>query len=717
MLRLTLLGGALLEPHDGSTGLTLTRRHPLALLAQLAAEPSRSLPRGKIVGRLWAEFPEERARARLNTCVYNAREAVGEGVLLSVGDRLRLENVGLTCDLWAMREALDAGELEVAAARYGGPFLDGFWLPDAPSFEKWVDRERARIRRSYHEVLEALATTATERGDTEDAALWCRARFEDDPFDAGATMRLVDALVEGGDRAAALVVGERHARALRDELGVEPSQRVRDRLTRLRRSAAGGLPDGTGTEPTPTSLAVLPFENVSGTRSAEALAVGLHGDLLTDLAAVEPLTVISRTSVLRYRNTSRPLPRIASELGVRYVVEGEVQEEAGRVRVRVQLIDAERDSHRWAERWDRELSAETLFSLQSELARAVAARLEGELVPRDGPDEGAPPTRDLEAYRLFARARALVERRTGPEMQEAAELYRQAIDRDDTYAAARAGLAEALALLVSYQFLPPDPSLVEGERAARRALELEPDLAESHAALGLVLFVRRRGPGALRALYRALELRPGDADALRSLALALGPLGFWEEARPYLERAAQLDPASAEIHYCLGECYVLPGASIEDCLTHARRARELSPDYAIAYTLEGRILTDSGRPESALEPMRIGVERATEEIHVRPLYSLAHAQLRAGERAAAEETRSRVEAADESFFAGAAAVLFGDLDAAFARMASVEWTPLHAYHLRYDPALAPLREDDRFPALLRDVNRDWDLADDGSLPG
>ncbi len=717
MPRLTLLGGALLELDDGSPGPTLTRRHPLALLALLAAEPSRSLPRGKIVGRMWPEVPEKRARARLNTCVYNARQALGEGRLRSVGERLRLDHDGLTCDLWAMREALDDGELEEAAIRYGGPFLDGFWLPDAPSFDKWVDRERARIRSSYREVLETLGAAAGERGDVEAAVRWWEAHFEDDPFDAGATMRLVDALVERGDRAAALVVGERHVRALRDELGVEPGDRVRERLTRLRRSTVDTLPDRAATDPPPTSLAVLPFENVSGTRSAEALAVGLHGDLLTDLAAVEPLTVISRTSVLRYRNTSRPLPRIASELGVRYVVEGEVQEDAGRVRVRVQLIDAARDSHRWAERWDRELSAETLFALQSELARAVAARLEGELVPRDAADDGAPPTRDLEAYRLFARARALVERRTGPEMQEAAELYRRAIERDGTYAAARAGLAEALALLVSYQFLPAEPSLVEGEREARRALELDPDLAEGHAALGLVLFVRRRGPGALRALYRALELRPGDADALRSLAVALGPLGFWEEAGLYLERAAQLDPASAEIHYCLGERYVLPGASVDDCLAQARRARELSSDYAIAYTLEGRILTDSGRPEAALEPMRIGVERADEAIRVRPLYSLAHAQLRAGDRAAAEQTRSRVEAAEESFFAGAAAALFGDLDVAFARMASVEWTPLHAYHLRYDPALAPLREDDRFPALLREMNRDWDLADDGSLPG
>lgn len=717
MPRLTLLGGALLAPGDGSPGPTLTRRHPLALLALLAAEPSRSLPRGKIVGRLWPEFREEQARARLNTCAYNARQALGEGMLLSVGERLRLERDGLACDLWDMREALDDGELEAAAARYGGLFLDGFWLPDAPSFDKWVDRERARIRRSYHEVLEALGAAAEDQGDAEDAARWWRARFEDDPFDAGVTMRLVDALVERGDPAAALVVGERHARALRDELGVEPSDGVRERLARLRRSTVDTLPGRVATQPPQTALAVLPFENVSGTRSAEALAVGLHGDLLTDLASVELLTVISRTSVLGYRNTSRPLPRIASELGVRYVVEGEVQEEAGRVRVRVQLIDAARDDHRWAERWDRELSAETLFALQSELARAIAARLEGELVPPEAADDRAPPTRDLEAYRLFARARALLERRTGPEMQEAAELFRRAVERDATYAAARAGLAEALALLVSYQFLPPEPSLVEGERAARRALELEPDLAEGHAALGLVLFVRRRGPGALRALYRALELRPGDADALRSLALALGPLGFWEEAGLYLKRAAQLDPASAEVHYCLGERYVLPGASIEDCLTHARRARELSPDYAIAYTLEGRILTDSGRPEAALEPMRIGVERAADEIRVRPLYSLAHAQLRAGERAAAEGTRSRVEAADESFFAGAAAVLFGDLDAAFASLASVEWTPLHAYHLRYDPALASLREDDRFPALLRDVNRGWDLDGDGSLPG
>lgn len=718
MPELKLLGGALLDTSDVSGTEPLARRHPLALLALLATEPSRARPREKIVGFLWPESPESKARARLNTCVYHVRQHLGGGVLESAGDELRLRDDGLRCDVWAFRDALEAGAPSDAVRHYGGPFLDGFYLRGSPPFEKWLDREQDRLRAAYHEALETLAEAAEGRDDAEEAARWWRERFHDDPFDGRVAVRLMEALAAHGRRAAALAVGRRHVRALREELEVEPGPRVLEWIDRVRRPDADGAvpPDHGGVRQPAGSVAVLPFENTAGTDQAETFALGLHGDLLTDLSRSPSLLVISRTSVLPYRHSPRSLPKIASELGVRHVVEGEVQQAGRRMRLRIQLIDAGTDTHVWAGRWDRELTAETLFDLQSELAEEIAGRLQAELIPAPDRRADQPPTADLEAYRLYVTGRTHLDQRTMSAMERAAALFRQAIGQDDQYPAAWAGLAETLVYMVSYQHVPADPTLAEAGRAARRAVELDPRLPEGHSALGLVHFTARRGPDALRELYRAVELRPGYAHALTALAVALGPMGSWEEGVMHLEHACRLDPSSPEVRYCLGEAYTLPGRSVEDCLRETRRAQELSPGYGVAYILEGRILADSGRPEAALGPMRRGLELATERSRSRHLFSLAHALVCADRADEAREILARIPESGSAFFRGATLAVLGETEAAFDHFRRADWTSLHSYHLRYDPALLPIRDDPAFAELIRDVNLRWGLAPDGSLP-
>lgn len=715
---LNLLGGALLDTSDVSGTEPLTRRHPLALLALLATEPSRAVSREKIVGLLWPESSESKARARLNTCVYQVRQHVSGGVLESAGDVLHLRDDGLRCDVWAFRDALEAGSPRDAVRHYGGPFLDGFYLRGSPPFEKWLDREQARLRTAYHDALEILAEAAEGRDDAGEAARWWRERFHDDPFDGRVAVQLMEALAAHGRRPAALAVGRRHVRALREELEVEPGRRVLEWMDRVRRPDADGAvpPDHGGVSQPPGSVAVLPFENTAGTDQAEVFAFGLHGDLLTDLSRSPSLLVISRTSVLPYRDSSRPLPEIASELGVRYVVEGEVQQAGGRMRLRIQLIDAGTDTHVWSERWDRELTPETLFDLQSELAEEIAGRLQAELAPVQDRRADQPPTADLEAYRLYVTGRTHLDQRTMPAMERAAALFREAIGRDGQYPAAWAGLADALVHLVSYQHVPADPALAEAERAARRAVELDPRLAEARSALGLAHFTARRGPAALRELYRAVELRPGYAHARTSLGVALGPLGFWDEGIMHMEHARRLDPSSPEVRYCLGEAYTLPGRSVEDCLREARRAQELSPGYGVAYILEGRILADSGRPESALGPMRRGLELATDRSRPRHLFSLSHALVCAGRTDEAREILDRIPESGSAFFRGATLAVLGETEAAFGHFRRADWTALHSYQLRYDPALRHIRDDPAYPDLLRDVNLGWGLAPDGGLP-
>lgn len=717
MPHLKLLGGTLLEPKGESESARLVRRHPLALLALLVTDASHELTRGKIVGLLWPEFSEKRARARLNSCVYHARRALGDGQLVSSGEKLHLRRDGLRCDVWSFRQDLDAGRPDRAVGHYGGPFMDGFHLPNSSSFEKWMERERNRLRTAYREALESLATEAEERADPRDAARWWQRRFEEDPYDAQVVVHLMDALAAQGKRVGALVAGRGHVRRLAEDLELEPSSLVLATLERVRHADVRAAPPTV--EPSSasrsSSIAVLPFEIVSGSEEVEAFAAGLHADLLTDLSRSPSLLVISRTSVLPFRGSERSLVEIGSELGVEHILEGEVQQAGSRVRLRVQLIDAGTDVHLWADRWDRRLSVENLFELQSELTREIVSRLEAELVRAHSHPASSAPTTDLEAYRLHVTARTHLDQRTTASMERAVDLFRAATDRDERYPAAWAGLAEALALLVSYQHRTAEPTLAEAGRAAERAVGLDPSLAEAHSALGLVHFGRQRGPRALRSLYRAVELRPGYAHALKSLALALGPLGFWEEGTLHMERAARLDPTSPEIHYCLGERYVLPGGSVDESLAHVRRAQELSPGYAVAHLLEGRILADSGDPESALAPLRRGLDLAPEPTRARHLYSLARA-LAVAQEGEARRTLTRIQEAVDPFFEGAALAVMGDVDGAFERLYEAEWTSLHSYHIRYDPALGPMRKDPRFSELLRTVNRAWGLTPDGDLP-
>lgn len=233
MPNLKLLGGVVLADEDGPVEGPVARRHPLALLALLAVAPARSLSRAKLVGYLWPDAREAKARNRLNTHLHHLRRQLGEDVLTSSGDELRLSRERLSCDVWAFEDALESETWERAVDLYEGPFLDGFRLKNTPTFGKWVDRERDRLARSYRAALEALAERAEERGEPAAAAGWWRKRVNEDPYDSRVIRRLMEALTTAGNPAAALRVARTHIQLVREELGTEPSPKVRELAERI----------------------------------------------------------------------------------------------------------------------------------------------------------------------------------------------------------------------------------------------------------------------------------------------------------------------------------------------------------------------------------------------------------------------------------------------------------------------------------------------------
>jgi TolB-like protein/Tfp pilus assembly protein PilF len=480
-----------------------------------------------------------------------------------------------------------------------------------------------------------------------------------------------------------------------------------------------GMSENVGASSASRSIAVLPFENVGGPDSRQ-FARGIHDDLITRLSRVSALQVISRTSVMQYQKPRRSLPQIARALGVKWVVEGTIQQVGDQVQVTAQLIDARNDSHAWAQNYRRKLTPENLFSIQNELTKKITRSLEATLSAREAERIERRPTENLRAYRRYVQGRALLDQRSDQGIRQAVGYFRRALVHDSTYALAWAGLADARSLLSLYGYAPADSVLPKALAAAERAVALDPDLAEAHASLALVNDYRRNGPVAVRAYRRALDLNPNYARAhqwLGNLYLSLGHLG---QARSHLQAAAELDPLSPSIHAALAGVYNRQHPpQTEKALTHTARARTLAPDYASAHIVEGVALSRGGRFEEALASFERGLDLAAPGDGIRQLHlgKPAVTRVRMGDTARARALLDTLERTDESPYARAEVhAALGQIDAAFADLQNVEWAKFIAAELRYGPALDPLRTDPRFRPILHEVNRSWGLNPDGSLP-
>lgn len=235
-LRLLTLGGLnLLVGGKAVTG-AMTQRRRMALLALLAVARDRGLNRDKIQAYLWPESDTERARRGLNQLLYVQRLRAPDGDLFLGKKTPRLNPAMITCDVWEFDDALDRGDLEAGVRLYAGPFLDGFFVRGAPGLERWIDEQRDRLARRSEAAIASLAAAATGKGDHRQALLWWCRGAELNPFDAETVLRVMEAAVACGDRAAALRSGQHHIDLLRTELNLAPDPRVTQAIERLRHS-------------------------------------------------------------------------------------------------------------------------------------------------------------------------------------------------------------------------------------------------------------------------------------------------------------------------------------------------------------------------------------------------------------------------------------------------------------------------------------------------
>ena len=296
--------------------------------------------------------------------------------------------------------------------------------------------------------------------------------------------------------------------------------------------------------PSVRSIAVLPLLNLSTDPENEYFADGITEDVTAQLSKIGTLKVISRTSVMRYKNHEESLKEIGATLGVGTLLEGSVRRAGNRVRIVVQLIDAETDHHLWTETYDRELT--DIFAIQSDVALQIAVALEAELTADQRTRIQKEPTHDLDAYQLYLKGRHCLARFTSEGLLQGVEYLQQAVDRDSTFALAYAHMAVgyvALGMGYGAGVMKPDEAYTKAKASGVMAIEIDNELGEAHAALAMPMFVHDFDwENAENSFHRGIELNPNAADTLDMYGLMLAALGRYDEAVAVQRRAQELDP-------------------------------------------------------------------------------------------------------------------------------------------------------------------------------
>jgi TolB-like protein/DNA-binding winged helix-turn-helix (wHTH) protein/Flp pilus assembly protein TadD len=340
------------------------------------------------------------------------------------------------------------------------------------------------------------------------------------------------------------------------------------------------------------SLAVLPFENLTGNPEQDYFADGMTDAVITDLAQVRALRVISRTSVTQYKLAKKALPRIAEELGVDAVVEGTVSRSGDHVRITAQLIQAATDRHLWAQSYERELR--DVLSLQREVAAAIAQAIQVKVQPEEKRRmTQVQASIDPEAYESYLKGRFYWSKRSAETSRKAVGYFEQAIERDPAYAPAYSGLSDTYRAFDVQGLAPPRECMPKAEAAARKALALDDTLAEAHASLAGVLYrYDWDWEGAEREFRLSLELEPNYAEGHRAYAVYLMTVRRHEEALAEAQRARELSPLSLPINTELGLALVRLGR-YDEAIEQLQKTLEIDPKFGrvyqtLAFAYEGK---------------------------------------------------------------------------------------------------------------------------------
>jgi DNA-binding SARP family transcriptional activator/TolB-like protein len=631
-----LLGSPSIAAENGAvlTG-RAAQRHRLALLALLVLAPGRTSGREKLMALLWPERGTVQARRLLNQAVYSLRKTIGEQSLLSEGDGLRLNCELIRADVMAFESALAREDFENAAAHYGGPFLDGFFLDDAPEFERWADRERDRLADAHARALEALAADAEVSGDFATAVEWWKARAARDPYDSRVAVRLMQGLERSGNRAGALQHAVTHQRLLREEFGAEPDPSVLALAELLRADPTVRVERAPDWLPAPRTIADFPAAvtdlSLPDSPGQPPLATPSKSPRRRHPVVRHGLGALVLSAVLLIASQSRPGPPTPPPT---------LSDEPSIAVLPLAGLGTEPDDASMADGMTEQLIGmlATTRGMRVIASTSVSGFRDRQLDVRGIADSlGVANILEGSLQKIGSRIRVhvrLVDGRDGStrwsetydrELQDVFavqdEIARAVTDELGVRVVARSGAAlrrYPTQNIAAYELYlrGSDPILLRSDSAAREGLEyfrqaiaLDPTYAAAHA--GIARMYIRVGAGvtpnqsdwlaqAEEAALRALALDESLAEAHATLGVVRQAARDLSGAEAHYERAIALDPTSATFREWLGMLYIWTGRP-EEALAEAERAVEVDPLSPSANAELARALLANGRCDDALE--------------------------------------------------------------------------------------------------------------------
>ena len=453
-------------------------------------------------------------------------------------------------------------------------------------------------------------------------------------------------------------------------------------------------------------LAVLPFDNLSRDPDQEFLSDGLTEEMIAQLGKLNPqrLAIIPRSSVVKYKGSGLDVGQIGRELHAGYLLQGSVRRASDRVRITVQLIQVRDQTGLWTESYDRELK--DMLALQDSVARAVADQIHVTLTPARQTRLPGRPDLDPAAYEAYLKGRYYWNKRTAGGMQKALYYFQQAINEDPAYGAAYSGLADCNSGLTWHGFTSPAEALPKANAAALKAIEIDPESAEAHASLALVLHHGWDWPGTEAEFKRALQLDPLYANAHHWYGDYLSVKGRHEEALLEAKRALELDPLNLMIGTWVGLRYYL-AHDYDRAIAQGRNTVELDPSFAAAHLLIGESYVRLGLYEEALLELRNAASLSGDS----PLYL---AQVAVAEASAGRRTEALGIVAQLQTISGRRYVSPYGLAQIYAALNDTEQTfkwlqisyddrAVWMSYLAVDPVFDGLRSDRRFLDMLRRV--------------
>jgi TolB-like protein len=606
LLRIRLLGGFDLQAGQGPIAIPAGRK-VRALLACLALSSGEAWPREKLMSLLWSDRGDEQARASLRQALAEVRRVIGQpSAVRTEHDAVSLEPSLIAVDALEFERLVKTAKWEEAAALYRGSLLDTHGVHDT-AFEDWIRFERTRLHDVAVDVFERLA--AARSGEAAIAA--AQRLLALDPVREETHRLLMRLHAVAGERAQALRQYDHCRDVLQRDLQAMPDAQT-ERLHRQIQSetppalAANAKLAKAETPSRPErgpSIAVLPFTNMSEARMDDYFSDGITEDIITELSRFRSLFVIAQNSTLAFKRSAAGARDVGRQLGVRYVVEGSVRRAGNRIRISVQLIDAEAGNHVWAERYDRELA--DIFDVQDEIARQVVVNIAPRLQAADHLSARRRAPEDMRAYDHYLQAKMLIDApRDVPDLELGREHCERALEIDPGYARAHAYKSFSYLVGISLMEMRLEDLAdwqAQALASAERAVDLDPLDNVSHWALAEAAFWANQPDRARQHIRRALALNPNDADTLAIASYLEASLGDPDSGLRNMKLALERNPTNPRwYHWVTGVALATLGR-YEEALKEYDR---YGVPHADILKLRAIAMVQLGRIEEARDQVR-----------------------------------------------------------------------------------------------------------------